>query len=386
MELHIFNPENDLALADGSANYRAPLHAERIASDLATLPLWFAPAADTVLLPFEIHHQYHKHISAIFDIATPYSEESRELVTGAIPWGWSAQAKRRLLQIGINEAVLPSDKSIEAIRRLSNRKSSIRILSLLREKGIETPPLPQYFTEISDVTRFICNRDRCVVKAPWSGSGKGILWGIGRVEPPMENFCKGIIRRQGGVVCEEFLNCVKEFAMEFLVSDDKVSFAGYSLFNTVKGGYSGNVLATDIEIERIITGYIPATELEKVKEALESILHGMFDGIGYKGFLGIDMMIYESETGIALNPCMELNLRMNMGLVSRIFYDRFIVPGRTGRYTVEFHKCPGEAMHTHESYMKEFPLELDNGRILKGYLNLNPISESSNYMAYVIVE
>ena len=51
-----------------------------------------------------------------------------------------------------------------------------------------------------------------MVKAPWSGSGKGIMWGLGRMEVPMEHFCKGVIRRQGGVVCEEFLFSKKEFA------------------------------------------------------------------------------------------------------------------------------------------------------------------------------
>ena len=386
MKLHIFNPENDLALADGSANYRAPQYAEQIAYDLATLPLWYAPVGDAVLLPGEGHCQYHDSVSAIFDIAAPYGEENRGVVTGAVPWGWSAQIKRRLKQTGVKDAALPSDEAVEAIRKLSNRQSSIEILSRLRERGVETPPLPCYFTEISDVVEYICSRERSVVKAPWSGSGKGILWGIGRVEPPMENFCKGIIRRQGGVVCEEFLDSVKEFAMEFFVSGAKVSFAGYSLFSTVKGGYSGNMLAADGEIEEILERYLSAEQIIKVKDALGEILCGMLSGTGYEGYLGVDMMIYKTETGLALNPCMELNLRMNMGLVSRIFYDRFVVSGRSGRYTVEFHKCRGEALRAHESYTKEYPLQLDNGRISKGYLNLNPVTENNNYIAYVVVE
>jgi hypothetical protein len=37
----------------------------------------------------------------------------------------------------------------------------------------------------------------------------------------------------------------------------------------------------------------------------------------YNGYLGIDMMLYWDENGkIALNPCVEVNLRMTMGMVT----------------------------------------------------------------------
>ena len=46
MKLHLFNPENDLAIADGNANYCAPPSALKIAYDLSTLPLWYANNED----------------------------------------------------------------------------------------------------------------------------------------------------------------------------------------------------------------------------------------------------------------------------------------------------------------------------------------------------
>ena len=70
------------------------------------------------------------------------------------------------------------------------------------------------------------------------------MWGLGRVEVPLENFYKGIIKRQGGVVCEHFLESVQEFAMEFFAGEHGVSFVGYSLFDADKGSYSGNLLAS----------------------------------------------------------------------------------------------------------------------------------------------
>lgn len=384
MILYIFNPENDLALADGGANYCPPPAAALIADELATLPLWFAEEWDCVLLPGDKHCEYYNKVSEVFDVAMPFSNNMRDNVTFCSPWGWSPQIKRRLRVMGF-ENLLPSDDSISAIRDISNRRSSIRILSFLKDNGVDIPPMPRYFTQTTDVAEFVNEHRRCVVKAPWSGSGKGIAWGIGRVEPPMEHFYKGVIRRQGGVVCEEFLDCKVEFAMEFFADGNEVSFAGYSLFKSFKGSYSGNVLATDDDIENFLAQYICINELLRVKRLLPNVLSSLLSSSGYKGYLGVDMMIYQDECSVRLNPCMELNLRMNMGMVARKFFDKHVSSGCNGEYRVSFFKNRGEAYMTHLADKERYPLVADNGRISSGYLNLSPITEDSRYSASVII-
>ena len=384
MKLHIFNPENDLALADGGANYCPTPAAAQIAYDLASLPLWFAGEKDCVVLPDDVHSEYYNFASSLFDVALPYDSKMQSNVTSCVPWGWSPQIKRRLRVMGF-DAILPGDSSVESIRELSNRRSSIKILSSLKEQGIDTPPLPLYCTSPDDVASFVNNRPRCVVKAPWSGSGKGIAWGIGRVETPMEHFYKGVIRRQGGVVCEEYLNGKVEFAMEFFTDGATVTFAGYSLFKSFKGAYSGNVLACDNEIEQFLSHYIALQELVKVKELLPGVLQSLLRGSGYAGYFGVDMMIYESDGLLRLNPCMELNLRMNMGMVSRIFFDRFVAEGHTGEYRVNFFKKPGEALSAHIADSNAFPHEITDGKITAGYLNLSPVTADSRYSVSVII-
>ena len=384
MILYIFNPENDLALADGGANYCPPPAAALIADELATLPLWFAEEWDCVLLPGDKHCEYYNKVSEVFDVAMPFSNNMRDNVTFCSPWGWSPQIKRRLRVMGF-ENLLPSDDSISAIRDISNRRSSIRILSFLKDNGVDIPPMPRYFTQTTDVAEFVNGHRRCVVKAPWSGSGKGIAWGIGRVEPPMEHFYKGVIRRQGGVVCEEFLDCKVEFAMEFFADGNEVSFAGYSLFKSFKGSYSGNVLATDDDIENFLAQYICINELVRVKRLLPNVLSSLLSSSGYKGYLGVDMMIYQDECSVRLNPCMELNLRMNMGMVARKFFDKHVSSRCNGEYRVSFFKNRGEAYMAHLADKERYPLVVDNGRISSGYLNLSPITEDSRYSASVII-
>lgn len=384
MNLYIFNPENDLALADGGANYCPTPAAAHIAYDLASLPLWFAEGRDCVVLPDNVHRDYYKSVSSLFAVALPFDAEKKTGVTRCVPWGWSPQIKRRLRVMGF-DAVLPSDESIAMIRELSNRKTSIQILTALKEMGIDIPPLPLYCTEPDEVASFVNSRPRCVVKAPWSGSGKGIAWGIGRVETPMEHFYRGIIRRQGGVVCEEFLNGKVEFAMEFFTDGETVSFAGYSLFKSFKGSYSGNVLAADGDIEQFLARYISLDELVKVKEVLPNVMHSLMHSCGYVGYFGVDMMIYESNGTMRLNPCMELNLRMNMGMVARTFFDRYVANGCKGEYRVSFFKKQGEAIAVHTADTAAFPLEIMSGKITSGYFALSPVTENSRYSVSVII-
>ncbi len=385
MRLHLFNPENDLALADGGFSYCAPPAAMCIARDLATLPLWYAAYDDAVALPGVVHCEYYNEMSALFNLPKVYNSSMQQAITSLVPWGWSAQMSHRFKSMGFDSGLLPADECIEAIRNLSNRKLTIEISKSLRNVGIDIPPQPQYFDNIADVVSFVESRDRCVVKAPWSGSGKGIMWGIGKAEAPLVNFCKGIIKRQGGVVAEHFLKAKQEFAMEFFAGENGVEFFGYSLFTAENGAYSGNLLCSNGEIERILSQFIPIDILVKVKDKLCGIMQSLLAGSGYRGYFGVDMMIYDNGDGCRLNPCMEVNLRMNMGVVARLFYDKYVAKNSTGNYFVKFFKNEGEAYSLHLEMKASFPLLIFDGRIVRGYLNLSPVKQESRYIAYAII-
>lgn len=385
MRLHLFNPENDLALADGGFSYCAPPAAMCIARDLATLPLWYAAYDNAVVLPDIAHCEYHNEMSALFNLPKVYNPSMQSSITSLAPWGWSSQIRHRFKSMGFDSGLLPADECIEAIRNLSNRKLTIEISNALHNAGVDTPLLPQYFDNIADVVSFVESRDRCVVKAPWSGSGKGIMWGIGKAEAPLVNFCKGIIKRQGGVVVEHFLNAKQEFAMEFLACENRVEFAGYSLFTAENGAYSGNLLCSNGEIERKLSQFIPVDVLAKVKDELCGIMQSLLPGSNYRGYFGVDMMIYDNGDGYRLNPCMEVNLRMNMGVVARLFYDKYVAKNSTGNYFVKFFKNEGEAYSLHIEMKASFPLLTVDGRIVRGCLNLSPVKQESRYIAYAII-
>ena len=384
MKLHLFNPENDLALADGGFSYCPPPAAVRIANELASLPLWYAGGDNVVHLP-HAHIVYRNEMAKMFALPTPYNPSMQGKVTSLSPWGWSAQMRHRFKAMGFDKKLLPADSEIEKMRNLSSRVLTIEILTALRDAGIHTPPMPRYICSLDEAVAFVNGCDRCVVKAPWSGSGKGIMWGIGRAEEPMVHFCKGVIRRQGGVMCEHFLNGKVEFAMEFLATATGVEFVGYSLFNAENGAYTGNLLTSNAYIEAQLTEYISIEQLTEVKELLCEIMHSRLAESGYRGYFGIDMMLYDNGEGCRLNPCMEINLRMNMGVVARLFYDHFVCYGNRGTYRVRYLRQQGEALDFHRKMQIANPLKLEDGRIVEGYMNLVPVTPDNRYIAYVII-
>lgn len=386
MKLHLFNPQNDLALADGNANYCAPPSASKIAYDLASLPIWFADTNDYVLLPDKIHIDHYNSYSRIINLPKIFNSNINDIAK-CVPWGWSPQIKKRLRTMGFEELQLISDTTIDKLRQLSNRRTSIKILQELSNEGIDIPQLPQYITKLDDVGEYVCSMPLSVIKAPWSGSGKGIAWGLGRKEIPVEHFAKGIIRKQGGVICEKFLNKIVDFAMEFFLTEGKIYFKGYSLFNSVKGVYSGNILASDNAIEDFLSEYIQKAELLNLKEKMILTLENLFSDFNYTGYLGVDMLIYKDENDShKLNPCVELNLRMNMGAASRILFDKYIGGNKTGIYKVDYFKQQGKALAEHNINTKKYPLILNNGKIESGYLSLSPVTEETQYMAYIIID
>lgn len=384
MKLHLFNPENDLALADGGFSYCPPPAAARIANELASLPLWYADRCDVVYLPAE-HTAYRNEMAAMFELPESYIPSMQSQVTALSPWGWSALMRHRFKAMGFEKNLLPTDGEIELMRNLSSRVLTIDVLSALREAGIHTPPMPRYVDSLEEAVSFVNACERCVVKAPWSGSGKGIMWGIGHAEEPMVHFCRGVIRRQGGVVCEHFLNAKVEFAMEFRAASAGVEFVGYSLFNAENGAYTGNLLASNAHIESLLSEHISIEQLAVVKRQLCDIMHTRLAGSGYRGYFGVDMMLYDNGEGCRLNPCMEINLRMNMGVVARLFYDRFVQSDCRGIYRVSFFKQQGEAYNFHRDMQAAHPLKVENGRVVRGYMNLAPVTPENRYIAYVII-
>lgn len=387
--LYIFNPENDLSVANGGENYMAPPRARIIAGDLALLPVWYAENGDDVIVPSEEYANWMYSERSLLGcnagVVTKDGLPDKEW-TACVPWGWSPEIVKRLSRMGIPARLLPEDVLLKEQKRLYHRNQTLEILKGLMDSGIEDIPdsLPEELYTAETVCRYIQSAPLTVLKAPWSGSGKGLSWGRGVYDTTLERWSRGILRRQGSIMGEPFYEKVQDFAMEFYSDGQSaVSFTGYSLFDTNKKGvYTGNILTGNEEILSRLSAYVSTDRIEIVKFALQKLLSAKVAPY-YQGYLGIDMMIYKEKDKFRLHPCVELNLRMNMGMVSRIFYDRYIVPGSTGIYVIDYNPDSSALYADHLTRKTNYPLIIRNGKIIKGYLSLSPVTPTSHYRARV---
>lgn len=375
-KLYIFNPENDMALASGSPYYMAPASIKKMASDLAMLPVWYADEGSAVLLADDRQVEWLRKECALPLPMEGWVEIPEEKVE-VMPWGWNPALLHRLGD-DIRARV-----DVDAIRRLSSRRTAVDLLPKLRMDGTEGESC--WLTSVDEVCAFAMKHDKVLLKAPWSGSGKGIQPLCGQPDDNLKGWTRRIIASQGGVVGEPFYQKVKDFAMEFKTSVSGVKFVGYSLFEAdARGIYKENVLASDESIGRKLSEYVPGALLNVIKERLQTELQWLLKN-DYQGYLGVDMMVIRTADGYAVHPCVEVNLRTNMGVVSRLFFERHVWGEVMGRYVIEYFPRPGEAYRFHEEMKEKRPLRLREGKIETGYLSLTPVFEDTNYQIFVVI-
>ena len=386
--MYLFNPDNDLALANFSANYTPPASALKIAEDLAILPVWYAPEKAKVVAGIAQNEPFLSGLKEIFPIRAslvPFSDISLFPEEKVIPWGWNPALRKRLRKAGVTEEKLPSMEELKQLRNDSGRQNAIHILNGLKAENKGFCGESYFFSTLDALLKFLLLRDGDkVLKMPNSGSGKGLIWIKGKITDKQTDWCRRVIREQGGVVAEPVLDKIQDFAMEFNLSDAKPEFIGYSLFqSTPSGAYLGNLLMPETDIEKRLGEYTDTELLLQLQQSLAQKLARQFPT--YSGYLGVDMMVCKTGTGYQIQPCVEVNLRMNMGIVAHIFHNRFVKAGSTGKFIVGFFKKQGEALAFQQRVQTIFPLIVESGKIVSGFLPLTPITAETQYVAYVSV-
>ena len=381
-----------MALASGETNYMAPASARQMASDLALLPMWYAEAGSAVLAPSAYNADFLKTKSELLGMDVALLTEP-EVADGKdrkfSPWGWDPALRKRLMTLGADQTELPSADYMNILREHSHRLQAVKLLPGLR--------LNEYFcgesfylSTLAECSAFVEGREACLLKAPLSGSGKGLNWCKGIFTPFISGWCTRVAASQGGIIAEPIYNKVEDFAMEFYSDGTgEVTFMGYSLFHTGKSGmYEGNRLLSNEAIWKQLSQYVPSKVLTDLENCLKYRLSALV-GTVYKGYLGVDMMICrfpENEKPVfRIHPCVEINLRMNMGVVARFLYDRYVRSGSTGRFVIDYHPSEGEALQEHERMSATYPLEIREGRVYSGYLPLVPVHRRSCYRAWIWV-
>lgn len=360
--IHLFNPENDLALASGQANYTPPPNALLLHQAGASLPLWYGNDGDKVIMPAE-YRQWVLSVQQQFSLPTDiFNPDENNDDCRPAPWGWSENACRQFALAGIPQHIIPGSDTIARLRTLSHRRITIDIISRLKDMlPFNTPPIPTEAHSVAEIRQFALTYPDFYIKLPWSSSGRGVIRSTSLPDSELARRCEGMIRRQGSVMCEKSLDKVLDFAMLFESDGSSVRHSGYSVFFNEHGtAYSGNIVVDDAVIEEYLSRHISADILHKTSSALETILSDII-APHYTGFFGVDMMLYRDGGNISIAPCIEVNLRMTMGVVAKRL-NRILAPGSYATFRVGYGKS---------NRPSSSPV-IENQRLVKGHLSLIP--------------
>lgn len=394
MKIHYFNPGHETAVNNASPYYTPPANIAAMQEELSFLPAWYADWEDKVLVDSK-DEVYYPYLTEKFSaLAQPISQDEliRYRDANVSLWGVSPQAIRyfeglnKELEINLN---IPewSEEYKYLNSRLAARdclSESINSIPLLSQAVI-----PQFYTNLDDINRAVdTSIYQLLAKAPYSSSGRGLLWlpttGLTRTE---NQILHGILKKQGSVSIERVLDKQMDFAMEFM-ADGKgnIAFAGYSLFYTnAKGGYEANYIGSQKSIIEQLSEKISLDLLDSVKGKLINILSKKLATL-YNGCIGVDMLIYLEDNEYKLHPCVEINMRYNMGFLSCRLYENYIATHSCGKFYIDFNPKAEEMYNNHLLMEEKHPIRIENGKITSGYLSLCPINRSNRYRAYVLVE
>jgi len=200
-----------------------------------------------------------------------------------------------------------------------------------------------------------------VFKTLWSSSGRGVFTCL--LDAPLDvNRVLGSIRHQGSILVDDFYGeKFLDFALEFQIAPQistssdiatksaaavpeasasglasklaatapaasasgLASFLGFSVFTaSTSGSYGYNLVESQASLRnRILDTGISSTLLDLVVSKTASLLSSFLSG-KYSGPVGVDMLVCHHQGKVMLHPCIEINLRRNMGILAIDIYNR----------------------------------------------------------------
>lgn len=383
-QVYIFNPEHDLALANTDPNFNAPKSAIKMGTDLSVIPLWYCNAGSTIIINKTstdwVRKQKNRFVQ-IRDISTDLTQTER-FTLQATPWGWDNAIRKRLSQLGIPPINLASNTEILKVHELSHRRQAIALHNYIKQNAYNTELIPTEATEIltlEALKQLVTQQPATILKAPYSGSGKGICWVNRTLDKSKTGWAKNILTKQGSLIAEKVYTNVQDFAMLFNCHNGITHFVGYSLFETKNGIYRSNSLLSNEHIEsKILSLGISLSDLIEIQTLIRTFSNQNI-APHYNGIAGVDMFLFTEEGTTKLHPSVEINLRMTMGMLARTFYDRFVSPNSEGRLHIDYSTKPNELLQDHKTRSVIKPLEFENNKIKKGYFCASDLTSESNY-------
>ncbi len=401
--IFLYNPWNEMAIADGGNGFLPNQTIKTMAEELAPLLWVFTKAEDIVIVnqkpDLEWISRLRSQISSIpkFHTLNETTEKIRKQefpIDNIEPWGWSP----RLLKI--LESLLPhvpkpkinspNYRWNSAYKDFYGRKTALKVLSLFlksypenRKMFIPDEHIPEIVYHIHDIQALLKRWNKIVVKAPHSSSGRGIL-PITHHELN-QNILQRIqqsINQSGYAMCEPYLDVVAQISLQFQIDSENCRPVSIQAFeSSPKGNYVGNYVGK-FPVTHQSKEFLSKIDWNDFSNKLATILWKINTQNYYHGFFGIDTLLYKTSNGeLKLNPCSEINLRKNMGLVAQQIAQH--IDTKAGLYG--FLRIINRNNPEHSRYFNELDRSFENTFLLN-QPGLFPITPYKNNSYCLVVE
>lgn len=402
--IYLFNPTCEYAVANGNATWHPNRLLQKMESDLSLLPMYLAQQHDYVLTPDPPSDKFKESLQQFnidlpkftsFDSASFKSDLIDIPKNRLLPWGWSPAAHKKLDPLKNNCSVDFQNSPVynwkSEYREVYSKKFAKNILKTILTKYPHQNFIPESeFTQIATTQKQIEDLlkrwGKLMIKAPWSSSGRG-LQTIRRtpIHPKVWEKIMGMIKDQGYCIVEPYRDKELDLAFQFLLEKGKIRFLGFSNFSTdYKGQYNGNNLnglPNGLKSDMIeFADHIPQHIIPSLIEVLEKSDLAK----NYEGIFGVDTLIFRDKKGMpVVNPCMEINVRQNMGLLS-LRFENLLIPETKGLFRTYYD--PKLSFYDFSTTMSQkHPLKVLNNKIESGFFPLTDGSQEKYFGAYLLV-
>lgn len=397
--IYYFNPTCELAVANGSFSYLPPLLLREMEQNLSALPFVFATENDFVLTGNHQSDQFLNYLSQK-GFKLPKFRTISELealpegsFNAIIPWGWSPAAHFKFKNL---KEKCTGDVSIwqEQCRLLYERKTSMELLKDILENNpfewLATPSaIGQLVFNPEEIELLLEEHQKLVLKAPLSSSGRGIqIIRKSKLNNANKQWISGILKQQKYLIAELLLEKVIDLSFHFEIeSETIINDLGFTFFETNSNGqYKGTYIHPDIHklIPEITNSEEFTIRLRTVSNALkESLSNSVYSRL-YKGFLGVDALLFREEDKLKIQPCIEVNCRMNMGILTKLLEDK-VHQKASGKFEM-FYGDSGQFGIFAQEQMDMNPVELSNGKLLSGFVPLVEPDSEKRFGAYFVLD
>ncbi len=397
--IYYFNPTCELAVANGSFSYMPPLLLQEMERDLSIIPFVFGTEKDFILTDDPPSPEFINRLkNAGFKIPTFCRLiELEALPTGSfdsiIPWGWSPAAHFKLKNL--KEKCSEEFKKSPVFnwktehRLLYERSTSLNFLYEILKNNPHDWIINQAMCGIkaescNEIEDLLSKHQAIVLKAPLSSSGRGIqIIRKSKLNESNKQWISGVLKQQNYLIAESYLEKLIDLSFQFQVKDHlEVEYLGYSIFETSSNGqYNGtfihpdlNVLLPDEDFTELMEKIDATAGL--LKEALQKSEYAKH----YRGYLGVDALIFKNLNRLTIQPCIEVNCRMNMGVLC-LQLEKKIDKDTSGKFETSMLKHNEFQNYSTRFFKNE--LKFRNGKISAGDLPLAEPKPSKKFGAYI---